>query len=108
MKRIFISGPLTVGDQMMNIRNAIDVAEIVINGKHCPVVPHYSSYHNMIHQHSYDDWMNICYCMLEGSDVMFRINGKSYGADLEEKFANKHGIPIFYEIEKLIKYLEEC
>lgn len=99
--RIFISGPYTNPDPVINTRNAILVAEQIIEKGHIPFIPHLNhlwhlvSPHNIDYWYGYDlDWLDVC-------DAILRLPGDSPGADTEVEYAISKGKKVFYDIRKL-------
>jgi len=103
MKRIYIAGPYTQGDQAQNVRRAIDAAEAVMQAGFAPYVPHMSHFHHMIHAHFYEMWMRIGKVWLMQCDAVLRLAGLSPGADREVALARKLGIPVFYSVSELVE-----
>ena len=101
MKRIFISGPYTIGDVAINVRNAMNIANELINLGYAPYCPHLTHFLHMNNPQEYEKWLELDRIYLEVCDALLRIPGKSNGADLEVEHAKKFGIPIFYSIKEL-------
>ena len=101
--RVFISGPLGSGSaQHFDIRNVLEVANIVSELGHSPFVGHLYQYWddmfpNMI---NYGEWSRIIMDWLEVSDAIIRIPGVSEKADNEVSRAKALNIPVYYGIEK--------
>jgi len=103
MKRVYIAGPYTQGDQAQNVRRAIDAAEAVMQAGFAPYVPHMSHFHHMIHAHFYETWLAIVIAFLRVCDALLRLPGLSPGADREVALARKLGIPVFYSVSELVE-----
>lgn len=98
---VYLAGPYTKPDPLTNIEKAIDVAEKVFSMGFVPFIPHLYHYWDERHEHSFDEWMDIDYIMLSKCDALLRLEGDSFGADLEVEFAINHNIPVFVSIEDL-------
>ena len=48
---VYISGPITLGDTIQNVRTALDYAEEVVRCGHTPIVPHLSVFWHYLHPH---------------------------------------------------------
>jgi hypothetical protein len=94
--KVYIAGPYTKGDVVLNVRNAIMAAEAVLKAGHTPYIPHLSYFWHLVCPHppefwySYDnEWLDYCDCVL-------RLPGESVGADAEVALAKKLCIPVYY------------
>ena len=105
MKKIFISGPYTIGDVAQNVKKAMDVANELINNGFAPYCPHLTHFLHMNNFQPYSKWLEIDLEYMVICDAVLRIPGESYGADNEIAIAQKMGIPVFYEIDELMKVL---
>jgi len=97
--RIYVAGPITKGNRETNVYNGIRTGDAFLKMGFAPFVPHYSHYHCIVlgpNQPSYEDWMGIDFTWILACDVLWRMEGESPGATREVRFANKHGIPVFY------------
>ena len=91
---LYVSGPYTQGDPVVNVRNAVRVAEIIREAGHVPIVPHLSMLWHMISPHEWDYWLDLDLALLERCDGMVRISGDSKGADREQKVAQNLGMVV--------------
>ena len=100
--KIYISGPYSKGDTIVNIATAILIAErLIIHGFH-PKVPHLSGFWHFLAPHSHEFWLEYDKIELLECDAVYRIRGKSKGADMEEQFAIDNNIPVFRSVDLLI------
>ena len=95
--RVYISGPLTVGDTYTNLARAIQAAEVVWKLGYAPYVPHLNHFWDQIVPHSYEDWLALDKEWILGCDMLYRLKGESPGAAVEEEFARAFGIPVIKE-----------
>jgi len=105
-KLIYIAGPYTQGDPVINVRNAIDVgAEILMNG-HVPVIPHLTMFFHLVYPHPIEVWYEYDLAILERCDVLVRLPGRSTGADKEVDHATKHDIPVTFGMDELWRWVD--
>lgn len=101
-KLVYIAGPISSAP-IHNLKKAIDVwKQLYDNGFVC-IVPHLQSTIELIYPIG-EKWYEYDLHLLYSCDLLFRIEGKSPGADLEVEFAKENDIPVYYDIEELIKY----
>jgi hypothetical protein len=105
--RVFISAAYTKGDVAANVRRAMDIWEELHSLGHIGFLPHLMHFLNLVHPHSYQEWMDYDSSWLEACDCLLRVPGESAGADLEVKIACELGIPVFYSIAELEKWDKE-
>lgn len=101
MKKIFISGPYTKGDIAVNVKNAMDVANQLIESFYAPYCPHLTHFLHMNNPQPYEKWLELDSMFLLVCDAVLRIPGESNGADLEVKLALINNIPVYYSFEEL-------
>jgi hypothetical protein len=104
MKRIFISGPYTVGDVAQNVKLSMDMANYLIEQNFAPFCPHLTHFLHMNNFQPYEKWLEIDLVFLEICDAVIRLPGESNGADKEIEFAKTHNIPVFYDLHSLKNY----
>lgn len=93
---LYISGPYTNGDPVINVRKAVEVADILLAAGHVPIIPHLSHLWHIISPHSWQEWIKLDLLLLERCDGMIRIQGESKGADLEEARAHELGLFVIH------------
>lgn len=98
---VYVSGPITLGDQAANIRAGIDAADRLMRNGFAPICPQLSHFWHMVHPHSHDEWMAIDLAFVEASDAVVRLPGQSRGADLEVEHAQRLGIPVYFGTDQL-------
>ena len=106
MKRIYIAGPYTHGDVAVNVRNAMDAGNEVVKAGHSPFVPHLFHFMHMQHPHGYRTWTELDLAWVEACHALFRIEGRSTGADAEVEYAEKLGIPVFTSMADLLEWMK--
>lgn len=87
MYYVYVAGPYSGGDPVLNVRNAIAVADALLEAGFCPFVPHLCHGWHMVSPKAYEAWMAWDVAWLQKCDVLLRLPGKSPGADWEEHLA---------------------
>jgi hypothetical protein len=103
---VYIAAPFTIGDNALNIRNAMDAAEQVLVCDALPFNPLLMNAHYVVHHRDWRQAMQICFSYLAKCDLVWRITGPSKGADEECTLANHLGIRVltdFYDLRFAIK-----
>ena len=103
-KRIFVSGPYTLPDCAVNVRNAILATGSLMDVGFLPYCPHLSHFVHLLLPHSYEQWMALDLAWLESCDAVLRLPGESPGADRETARARELGIPVFHSFETLCEW----
>ena len=106
-KKIYIASPYTLGDIGANIKAQMDATEELYKlgfAVYAPVV--HMHFQHIAYQHDWNFWMSQCYEWLEVCDAVLRLKGVSEGADLEMKYAESKGIPVFRSIVDLEYYFK--
>lgn len=91
---VYISGPYTKGDPVLNVHEAIRAAEAVIDAGHIPFIPHLCHLWHTISPHDYKFWMAFDLAWLPKCDVLIRLPGESSGSNQEVARAQELGIPV--------------
>jgi len=99
--RVFIAGPLTVGDHDANVQAFIEAADRVVNTGHIPYVPALTHLWNLISWHPREFWLDYGIEWLATCTALLRLPGESEGADREEVYARSMGIPIYHNVSEL-------
>lgn len=98
---VYIAGPYSSPDPVVNTRQAIKVGEELVKLGHIPYVPHLTLFWHFLEPHSIDFWYSYDLDWLKKCDVLLRLPGVSYGADREEEFARSKHIRVIYDIKEL-------
>lgn len=101
--RVYIAGPYTQGDPLLNIRAAIQAGDVVLKSGHTPFIPHMNYTWHLLCPHEPSTWYQWDLEWLEMCDGLIRLPGESWGADREVEFAQGHGIPV-YTLEEFLVY----
>ena len=104
MKYVYIAGPYTHDDPVLNTSNVIDVAEDLAKFGYIPYAPHLTMFWHFLYPHDIEFWYEYDLAWLLKCDCVLRIDGDSHGADNEVEFAKTHDIPVFYTYQELTEY----
>jgi hypothetical protein len=85
---LYIAGPYTATDPVVNTRAAILVGDIVYRETHwLPLVPHVSLLNHLVAPHEPEHWYDYDLHLLEHCQAIVRLPGESLGSDREESHA---------------------
>lgn len=99
--RVYVAGPISIGDQAVNVRNAILAASELLRRGYAPYCPHLTHYWQTVRPHSYETWIALDFEWLPLCDLAVRLPGESKGADREVEFARKRHIPVYCSVSAL-------
>lgn len=102
--KVYVAGPYTKGDVAVNVRKAFEVGNELAENGFAPFIPHHTHFWHMLFPKPYEFWLELDKEFLLCCDCLFRIAGESKGSDLEEEIARSKGMPIFHNIDELIKH----
>jgi hypothetical protein len=102
--RIYVAGPYTKGDVVINVRNAIMVGNNLRSLGHTPFIPHLTHFWHLVQPHNIDYWYKYDLEWLEQCDALFRLPGESAGADKEVARAGELGLPVYTSYLDVPKY----
>lgn len=92
---VYIAGPYTRGDPVLNTREAVKWGERV-EARGCDVfIPHLSLLWHAISPAPLERWYERDLAVLARCDAVVRFPGESTGADKETAFAEERGIRVF-------------
>jgi hypothetical protein len=80
---VYVAGPYTNGDPVLNTRNAIAVADRLHSMGYIPVIPHLSMLWHTVSPKPYDWWLEYDFELMSLCDAVVRLPGESTGADRE-------------------------
>ena len=101
--RVYIAGPYTKGDVVVNTRTAILAGQAVLARGHTPFVPHLTHFWHFLVPGEYEQWLALDLGWLEVSEALIRLPGESSGADREVERAHALGIPVFYNVHDFLE-----
>lgn len=103
---IYLAGPISKGDYIANIRQAIDAAEILKLEGHSCFVPHLTMLWCMLYAKTNSTdattWKDFNFTWLERSDILIRLPGQSSGSDDEVRRALEKNILVFYGLDSFL------
>lgn len=106
-KFVYIAGPLTHGNPILNVRAAIEAADKVRAWGGVPDIPHLSIHDHFLIPRLYEFWITEDLERVARCDALYRIGGHSPGGDREVQHAHSLGIPVFYDAGALEEWLRQ-
>jgi len=103
--RIYVAGPYTAGDIVVNVRNAIDAGDAIATLGGIPFVPHLSHFHHLVHARPWQFWIDQDLQWLHVCDALLRLPGDSLGADLEVAEARRLVIPVLTDLPQVDSFI---
>jgi hypothetical protein len=100
---IYLASAYAIGDQAVNVRKSLEVAEQLIAMGHTPYVPLLTHFWHFASPHSQTYWLDLDLQWLANCDAVLRLPGESKGADMEVEYAKDINILIYYDIEDIPK-----
>ena len=111
---VYIAGPISKGDLGTHVRATVDVANRLQAAGVAPIVPHLQSVlwwlinpPEQAKCDGYAVWLPMDFAYIQRSDAVLRLPGESAGADQEVAFAESIGVPVFYDVEALLEWLNK-
>ena len=107
--KIYVAGPLMNGhtagprEAFANVKKAEEIYIALVAKGHSVYLPHFS-YYAWIAANTdipWERWMQNDYDWVEASDALFRIPGKSKGAEVEEAHALASDKKVFYNLNEV-------
>lgn len=103
--RVYISGPISRGDQEHNFDQSIVAQRELIRLGFSPLNPMLTMKFPGHESISHQEWIDCDLPWVEMSNAVLRLPGESIGADMETEHAKKLGIPVFDSIDCLVRNL---
>lgn len=107
MITVYIASPYTKGDVAINVRNQMEMADLLMDKGFAPFAPLYSHFQHMHSPRPYEDWIKVDLEWVKRCDCVLRLIGESKGADGEVELAKQLGKPVFYHPHDLWVYYNE-
>lgn len=100
---VYVSGPLTTGElgPWHNMHAAFEVGARLFALGYSAIVPHWTWVVEQKANLSHAEWIERDNAILERCDVVFRLPGRSSGADLECEHARACGVPVVMSFDEL-------
>lgn len=102
--RVYVAGPITIGDQALNVHHAIRASSHLLDFGYAPYCPHLTHYWQTVVPQTYETWIALDFEWLPLCDCLLRLHGESQGADREVAFAKGRGISVYYSMKELVLY----
>lgn len=100
--RVYIAGPYTGGDTIVNVRNAVEAGDLVAKAGHSPFIPHLYHFWHFLLPGDYEQWMRLDFAWLEVCQALIRLPGESSGADREVEAAHRLGIAVYDSVDAFL------
>jgi hypothetical protein len=94
---VYIAGPYTNPDPVLNLHTALEVAERVERRGAAVLVPHLSMIWHIVSPAEEIVWYERDLQQMARCDAVMRFEGESLGADKEVLEAVRMGLPVFYD-----------
>jgi hypothetical protein len=102
---VYIAGPYTKPDPVLNTRAALILAaKLYEEGHMVPLVPHLTLLWNLVVPKPVEFWYAYDLHLVRRCDALLRMPGKSRGASVEVDEATRLNIPVFTNARKLTKW----
>lgn len=108
--RVYVAGPLSAGNQELNVRRACAAALALMRAGFAPHVPHLTAFFDRMvvdltaSPVPYETWMEISLAWVAASEAVLRLSSTvpSPGADREVALAESLGIPVYHSVQDLL------
>ena len=94
-RRIYIAGPYSKPDPVVNTRKAILAGDALMQTGYAVFIPHLTLLWQLVIPHSYEIWLEHDAKWLTACDAVVLLPGESQGAERECRVAASLGIPIY-------------
>lgn len=101
--RVYVAGPISIGDFMANIRRGIDAANDLRRLGFVPFCPFLDAFWQLVHHMEYEEMLAQDFAWIEVCDALYRMPGDSPGADREVEHARSLGIPVYHSMVEIDK-----
>ncbi len=104
---IYVAGPLSTGDTLGHIREAVRTGALLRGMGAVPLIPHLSALAHLIRPEEYETWMADDFELIARCDALFRMAGQSRGGDREETFAVRSGLTVLRALGETANWIEQ-
>jgi Domain of unknown function (DUF4406) len=101
--RIYLAGPISIGNMADHTRNAIHEADRLMAAGHSPFVPHLSVFWQIVSGQEYERWLTYDFEWIKVCEALIRMPGESKGADREVEWARELGIPVYFGVDSFLE-----
>ena len=98
---VYIASPYTLGDVGKSVGVHMKVANDLIGRGFCVIAPLLTHFLHIFYPRDWETWIKVDLELLSRADVVYRVPGKSAGADIETQEAEKLGIPVVHSLDEL-------
>jgi hypothetical protein len=105
---IYIAGPYSDPDPVLNTRRAIDAGmEVFDSGVAVPLIPHLTLLAHLVDPRPVEQWYRLDLGQLEHCSALLRLSGESSGADKEVDRARELVLPVFTAVAGAVAWAKE-
>jgi uncharacterized protein DUF4406 len=101
-KKIYVAGPYSKGDTVLNVREAILAGDRLWALGYAPLIPHLTHFWHLLCPHDYETWLAYDNELLPCCDAVLRLPGGSSGTDKEVALARSLGLPVYESVGVLL------
>lgn len=104
MLKVYIASPYNIGDKEKNVHRAIEAANTLWKLGLCPYVALLNHYWNKLTPKSEEEWLKMDFQWLDSCSILWRLPGKSVGAEKEIRYAKMMKIPVAYSLKEVLDF----
>lgn len=104
--KVYISGPVTLGDREKNFQQAAEAHIELLRLGFAPLNPILTMRLPGCWDIPWETWLEADLPWVVSADAVLRLPGPSRGADMECSFATELGIPVYDSIEGIVRHFE--
>lgn len=105
--RVYIASRMTNGGgtsyDLAVVREAVRAADELALAGFAPMCPQLTVLSYLMTGGDYEKFMQCDFAWIKVSDILYRIPGESKGADREEVYARRLGLPVYFDLQELIR-----
>jgi len=105
---VYISGPITKGDQDHNFKQADDAMKRLMLAEYSVINPMLSMKSAHAWEIPHDTWIENNLSIILRCDAVLRLHGESAGADAEVAFAKRHEIQVYHDVSAFEFGVPKC
>lgn len=103
--RVYVSGPMSQGDRIEHLCDALNAMRQLIRLGVAPLCPQLSFLvSGLLPNVEWREWMEIDLAWVRVADAVLRLPGESRGADIECEVARLKGLPVFTQTTDVAKW----
>lgn len=99
--RVYISGPMSLGDRVDNLAVAMKAMRELIGLGYAPMCPQLTFFAEPFVDASHADWVDVDIPWVRSAHAVLRLPGDSRGADREVAAAREANVPVFESVGDL-------